>query len=225
MRYILVTIFLINSLFAMNPQQLPIIGVKVVHTDGKDTKKYVIERKMPRECLNIPINEANIWGKDRSKISSKCKESFVVTAGHILPMSINKDIKTVGELEVLAFIQQKVLKDPSKYALVDSRKEDWYKQMTIPSAINVPYTDLEYDEDLAEFYYAALKKLGITKTKNGLDLSNAKTIILFCNGSWCGQSPHAIKELLAIGYPPKKIMWYRGGIQDWIGVGLTTTGE
>ncbi len=70
--------------------------------------------------------------------------------------------------------------------------------MTIPTAINIPYTDLEYDEDLAEFYYAALEKLGIKKIKKGFDLSKAKTIMMFCNGSWCGQSPKAIKELLRL---------------------------
>jgi rhodanese-related sulfurtransferase len=223
MRYILTALFFTTALFAINPQQLPIVGVKAIHNDGTKIQNFVIERKAPKECLKIPIDEEYIWGKEKSNISDKCKETFVNTAGKIMPMSIHKDIKTVGELDVLEFINQKLSQDPEQYALVDSRKEGWYNQMTIPGAINVPYTDLDYDVDLAEFYFAALEKLGIKKIETGYDFSNAKTMIMFCNGIWCGQSPKAIKKLLSMGYPPKKIMWYRGGVQSWKGVGLTTT--
>jgi hypothetical protein len=46
--------------------------------------------------------------------------------------------------------------------------------------------------------------------------------VLFCNGSWCGRSPTTIKGLLGIGYPAHKLLWYRGGMQDWGSLGLTT---
>jgi hypothetical protein len=39
---------------------------------------------------------------------------------------------------------------------------------------------------------------------------------------WCGQSPNNIKNLLRFGYPSQKIKWYRGGMQDWEILGLTT---
>ena len=45
---------------------------------------------------------------------------------------------------------------------------------------------------------------------------------MFCNGIWCGQSPEAMKELIAIGYPQEKMKWYRGGMQSWLSLGLTT---
>ena len=54
------------------------------------------------------------------------------------------------------------------------------------------------------------------------DFSKAKTLVLFCNGMWCGQSPNNIKSLLKMGYPADKIKWYRGGMQDWEVLGLTT---
>jgi hypothetical protein len=54
------------------------------------------------------------------------------------------------------------------------------------------------------------------------DFSNSKTVVMFCNGMWCGQSPNNIKNLLKFGYPPQKIKWYRGGMQDWEILGLTT---
>ena len=54
------------------------------------------------------------------------------------------------------------------------------------------------------------------------NFENAKTLVLYCNGPWCGQSPTNIKQLLALGYPAHKLKWYRGGMQDWKMLGLTT---
>jgi len=45
---------------------------------------------------------------------------------------------------------------------------------------------------------------------------------MFCNGAWCGQSPANIHSLTRMGYPPSKIKWYRGGMQAWETLGLTT---
>ena len=46
--------------------------------------------------------------------------------------------------------------------------------------------------------------------------------MLFCIGIWCPQSTANIKTLVALGYPVYKLKWYRGGMQDWVSVGLTT---
>ena len=54
------------------------------------------------------------------------------------------------------------------------------------------------------------------------DFSNAKTLVLYCNGMWCSQSTAAIESLLHFGYPAEKLKWYRGGMQDWENLGLTT---
>jgi hypothetical protein len=32
-----------------------------------------------------------------------------------------------------------------------------------------------------------------------------------------------IFALLKIGYPHEKLKWYRGGMQDWLGSGMTST--
>ena len=34
--------------------------------------------------------------------------------------------------------------------------------------------------------------------------------------------PESMKELIAIGYPEEKLKWYRGGMQSWLSLGLTT---
>ena len=50
--------------------------------------------------------------------------------------------------------------------------------------------------------------------------SQAKTLVLWCNGPWCGQSPTAIQGLLSIGYPRDRLRYYRGGMQLWRIFGL-----
>ena len=58
--------------------------------------------------------------------------------------------------------------------------------------------------------------LHINEDKKGLNFEKAPIIILFCNGSWCSQSPNAIMALMNMGYPKEKLLWYRGGLQDWL---------
>ena len=43
------------------------------------------------------------------------------------------------------------------------------------------------------------------KMMSDYDFSKAKTLVLFCNGPWCSQSPDMIFALLEIGYPPEKL--------------------
>jgi rhodanese-related sulfurtransferase len=65
-------------------------------------------------------------------------------------------------------------------------------------------------------------RFGATRLGSLWNFENAKTLVLYCNGPWCGQSPTNIKQLLSMGYPSYKLKWYRGGMQDWKVLGLTT---
>jgi rhodanese-related sulfurtransferase len=67
-----------------------------------------------------------------------------------------------------------------------------------------------------------VEKFGVEDMDGVLNYNNAKTLYQFCNGSWCGQSPASIRALLAIGYPQSKIKYYRGGMNAWKSLGLTT---
>ena len=54
------------------------------------------------------------------------------------------------------------------------------------------------------------------------DFSHAKDLLLWCDGPWCDQSPRAIHGLISAGYPAEKLYYYRGGMQMWQSLGLTT---
>jgi len=93
-------------------------------------------------------------------------------------------------------------------------------------------TGFFYDPNIhpySEYYLRLLdvkrscKMLGIDLIEGEYDFEHAKTLVLFCNGPWCSQSPSMIFALLEVGYPPEKIKWYRGGMQDWLSAGMTST--
>lgn len=117
-------------------------------------------------------------------------------------------VTTIGELELI-----EMLKDPEAVVL-DSRTRDWFDGGTIPGAINIPYTYI-VDE---------LAQLGCEPDFDGWDCAAAKSVALFCNGIWCGQSPTAIRNMIQAGYPANRIFYYRGGMQVWRLLGLTVIG-
>ncbi len=226
MKLFISMIFSFSFLFALNPMILPIKGVDVVHTYSNGKKESIkIEREDPLICSQFGITPENFQsGNIASKnIPLQCKKTFITTKGVIQPFTLYEGTKTVGELEVLEFIQEKTMKKPNDYILVDSRRSDWFDMGTIPSSVNIPYDEFKFDEDFKEEYKRAYKLLGVKIKNKKYDFSNAKTVMFFCNGSWCAQSQRAIDSLVRLGYPKKKILWYRGGIASWVGVSLTLT--
>lgn len=149
----------------------------------------------------------------------------------VQPIVALPGIGTIGELEVLDYLRRMTQGDDS-ILLVDSRTPDWVMRGTIPGAINIPWNKISSDaagtfetpEQADAFQQILADEFDgrFDAEKNAWDFSNAKTLVLFCNGIWCGQSTDNIKTLVDLGYPEHKLKWYRGGMQDWVSVGLTT---
>ncbi|WP_295421115.1 rhodanese-like domain-containing protein [Sulfurovum sp.] len=221
-----ITIGLIVSSFSLAGNKgFEYSGVMVTTvTADKQQKSYVVRRNIPDECKKVPINNEMLWTENYAskKVPEACKSTFVHTTGKLLPMHLDEGLETYGELEVLAFLKE--MQHNDRLLLIDSRKSKWFNYMTIPGAINMPFQYFK-ERDSYEFHFEyALKHLGVFVQKDGeYDFSNAKTLVLFCNGPWCSQSPSMIYALLEIGYPPEKLKWYRGGMQDWLGAGMTST--
>lgn len=123
----------------------------------------------------------------------------------IQPMTPAEGVTTIGELEMLAALQ-----DP-EVTVIDSRTPDWYLGGTIPGAINIPYTEA----------VDRMSELGCEIDFDGWVCDDAREVVMFCNGLWCGQSPTAIRRMIEAGYPADRISYYRGGMQSWHVLGLT----
>ena len=114
------------------------------------------------------------------------------TWGSIQPMQAAKDVLTVGEQEV--YHHKK-----NGFPIIDARKLDTTSEVSIPGSRNIPYDELVGRMD---------------------ELDKKHPSIFFCNGPQCPQSSTAIKNLIKVGYPADKILYYRGGMHDWITLGL-----
>ncbi len=158
----------------------------------------------------------------------------------VTPLHVDDGVTTVGELELIKFMETSLYRGTG--VIIDARTPAWYHRGTIPGSINIKFTYFQEDAndpELAKIF----RKLGAVE-RNGVnsilrmaegfglfdgdqkteqwDFSDAKELLLWCNGSWCDQSPRAIRGLLKAGYPAEKLFYYRGGMQSWQSLGFTT---
>lgn len=141
---------------------------------------------------------------DFARIARPCPEFC------IQPMTPAEGVRTVGELEVLEALQ-----DPG-VVVVDGRVRPDWETGTIPGAISMPYTEMA----------DRLHELGCEEDFDGYicETDKVPTLVMFCNGPWCGQSSEAIRRIIEAGYPVEKISYYRWGMQGWRMLGLTVAG-
>jgi rhodanese-related sulfurtransferase len=218
--------FLLPALLLAEDVRLEYQGILVKAIVDKKEKEFVVQRNIPDECKKIPITNEMLWTENfaNKSVPEACKSTYVHTKGRLLPMQLDEELETYGELEVLITLRE--MQHSKDILLIDSRLKKWFEYRTIPGAINIPFVYFK-DRENYEFHFEyALKHLGVFIEKDGeFDFDDAKTLILFCNGPWCTQSPSMIFALLKIGYPAEKLKWYRGGMQDWLGAGMTSTRE
>lgn len=200
------------------------IRIKTIDTKGKIVYT-VVRQEIPEECKKVPVNNTMLWTGNYAnvKVPEICKSTFVHTVGNIVPMQLDEEIITYGELEVLAFMKK--MQTDDSMLLIDACREEVYEYRTIPGAINMPFHHFKERISFEFEFEHHLRQLGvhINEKDDSLDFTKAKTIVIFCNGPWCSLSVAMITALLEIDYPPENIKWYRGGMQRWLEAGMTST--
>jgi rhodanese-related sulfurtransferase len=114
--------------------------------------------------------------------------------GAVQPIEIAPGVRTVGELELVEHLE-------SGLAVIDTRRSHFYGEATIPGAINIPHPDID--------------------DRRG-ELDGTAVTVLFCNGPQCKATPTAIRALLEHGHPAESLLYYRGGMHDWMTLGYPT---
>jgi rhodanese-related sulfurtransferase len=199
------SLFLMGTANALDVQiTSELASIDVMH----DGKKVTIMRNQ---------DASNTINPDYAITSRKCPPFC------IRPIKLAEGVETLGELEVIHYLKMKS-DGMNNILIIDSRTPDWVAKGTIPGSINIPWTKLSPSKGASFFEIADIlqKTFGVVENEGLWDFSNAKTLVMFCNGMWCGQSPRNILRLLKFGYPAEKIKWYRGGMQNWEALGLTT---
>ena len=139
----------------------------------------------------------------------------------VQPMQAAPGVVTVGLKEVVGFMNNELAVDDG--LIIDARTVDWFERGTIPGSINIPFTQINRQQggdDLS--FEVAFEQFGVSGEAGNWNFSNAKKLVLWCNGWWCGQSPAAIRGLLNEGYPAEKLFYFRGGMQNWKIYGLNS---
>jgi len=124
----------------------------------------------------------------------------------IQPATLAPGVETIAEVEVIDYLKKMNAGDKS-ILVIDSRTPDWVKRGTIPGAVNIPWTSLNPAKGADPISIGEIMEdqFGAKQLEGLWDYSKAKTLVMFCNGMWCGQSPNNIKNLLKFGYPAHKI--------------------
>ncbi len=210
---------------------LPLNALEVKLTPQREYVEVIHESRLIR--VQRIQDQDHILQGGFAKTSRKCPPFC------IQPMSAADGVRTIGQLEIFDFMEQELLDETG--LIIDARTPAWWKRGTIPGSVNIPFTVFSLDADdpeltdMMEIIGAKRRNdvSGLTRAIEGFglmggdlknddwDFTGAKTIMLWCNGMWCGQSPRAVKGLLALGFPAEKILYYRGGMQAWQSLGLT----
>lgn len=199
-----------------------VFSFALINAEEKETKKIMITQGV--QSVEVKHN-----GKAIKIMRVQDKKNEIVpfyrktTRGSIQPMYPFKPhaVETIGEREIIDYIKKMSDGDDS-ILIIDSRVPAWVTRSgMIPGAVNIPFTSFKKSSETLEIMEDQFDVL----TGETFDFRNAKTLVMYCNGNWCGQSPTAIRKLLSMGYPAAKIKYFRGGMQSWTALGLTVVEE
>lgn len=213
----MVNIIKIISLFTLFA-----LSVNFVIAEEKETKKTMIKHGL----FSVAVKHND---KPVELMRNQDKKNLIVpfyrktARGTIQAMHPFKphDVETIGEREMIDYIK-KLSDGNDSIIVIDSRTPAWVRRSgMIPGAVNIPFTKFKDSESTLEIMDGDFD----VTVGEVFNYNNAKTLVMYCNGNWCGQSPTAIRKLLSMGYPAAKIKYYRGGMQSWTGLGLTTVAE
>jgi len=168
---------------------------------------YAEETKVKHLGLFSKKEKSYTIGSGKEKIEiTRVMTSCAKNAGFFQPFVPVKGVTPVTEADMLHALNDK------DAIVVDMRVQEQFLKETIPTAINIPYLEMEL----------RLDEVGCKKEGENWNCEKAVKVYGFCNGPVCAQSPIAMKAMVRNGFPAKKIYYYRGGMLNWAALGLTT---
>jgi rhodanese-related sulfurtransferase len=196
------------------------ISVDVIAAEIKKHRPVFITPGVLAISISSPHSDEKITLSRNQDRTARIDSSYTKTSrgkiNKMQPFGLH-DVETIGELMVIDYLKQ--LKDNPQILIIDSRTPPWYNiNGHIPFAINIP-SEIFKDQDKISEYFE--DDFGVILDGTLPDYTYAKTLVIYCNGIWCGKTPEAINNLLKYGYPASKIKYYRGGMQSWKSLGLT----
>ena len=207
---------------------LAVFGIAVLFTLGSLAQAAVVNISGDLEAVTVKHGDKEITIMRNQNQKNTVNPAFAKTSRKcppfcIQPAQLAPGVETVAELEVLDYLKRMSDGDDS-ILVVDSRDPAWVAKGTIPGSINIPWTSLSQDKGADPISIGEIlqNRFNAQNLEGLWDFSTARTLVMFSNGMWSGQTSDNIRSLLSFGYPAHKIKWYRGGMQNWENLGLTT---
>jgi rhodanese-related sulfurtransferase len=194
-----------------------LVVISLVFVNANENEKLVVKigKKLP--FFYIKQNGKLIKIERIQDVGNRLSDDFTKTSRPcppycIQPITIADGVRTIGELELIDYVKDK------NTVLIDARPKEWYDLESLPKSINIPekVTRVESIRD------NLFKILGAKKSGDRFDFSNAKRLVVYGNGPWSPEASKFIKNMLRLGYPADKMLFYRDGLQGWKILGLTT---
>lgn len=137
----------------------------------------------------------------------------------IAPETAAAGVTTISENAVIDFITGPVAGGTG--LLIDSRLPSERALGFLPTSVSLPFSLISEDNPLLPEILVAL---GARSFEGALNFSDAMPLVVFDAGPTTMDAPKFINAMIAAGYPADKIQYYRGGMQVWSTLGLTTEG-
>lgn len=134
----------------------------------------------------------------------------------IQPMRAAPGVRTMGELEVIAYLQEEV--SAGNGLLIDARPPGAFAAAAVPGSVSVPLDVIRAGNPYRGQIFEAI---GGRQDGIGFDFSSALQLVIYGDGPWSSEAAEMIRVLVDAGYPAAKLGYYRGGMQGWQSLGLT----
>lgn len=155
---------------------------------------------------------------EQSSISALIQSSATCVAPCLSPMSTAPNVPTLGELDVIEFLSTQV--ESGDGLLIDARLPEDRALGYIPASVNIPAATLTPSNPYRD---EILLALGAQHYQSVFSFTDAISLMVYDSGPATQDAAALIVDLLAASYPPEKIGYYRGGVQVWTTLGLSTT--
>ena len=116
------------------------------------------------------------------------------TWGTVQPMQLAPGVRTIGEIELIDHLERGL-------PVIDTRQRHFHRDATIPGARGIAHEQILDHLD---------------------ELDPGVPTVFFCNGPQCKATPDAVHALLDAGHPTTAVLYYRGGMHDWMTLGYPT---
>lgn len=174
--------------------------------------------------VDVDVNGKSVRIQRIQDSNHKLTNSYTKTSRPAPPFTIQpfqpiQGVETISELDVIDFMKNKLADNSG--IVIDARMPKWYHAGTIPGSINIPFSILSPNAN-NPYIGQIFQVFGAKKEGKNWNFNKAQTLLIFDNGPWCQQGVHAMQNLVKLGYPKSKILYYRGGMQYWQILGLST---